>query len=128
MNASLAMKQYGSVSRDAAVEGADSHNLIMLLMKGALESIAQAKGAISQENIEMRGKKITRATEIILGLKDVLNVEQGGELAQNLDALYDYMVRALLDAHRIPSEEKLDEVAFLLGNIASAWAEIGKKR
>ena len=128
MNASLAMKQYGSVSRDAAVEGADSHNLIMLLMKGALESIAQAKGAIRQGNIELRGKKITRATEIILGLKDFLNVEQGGELAQNLDALYDYMVRTLLEAHKIPSEDKLDEVGMLLTNISTAWAEIGKQR
>lgn len=128
MNASLAMKQYGTVSRDAAVEGADSHNLIMLLMKGVLESIAQAKGAIQQGNIEMRGKKITRATEILLGLKDFLDVEKGGELAENLGALYDYMVRTLLDAHRIPSEEKLDEVAKLMTNIATAWAEIGHQR
>ncbi len=128
MNASFAMKQYGSVSRDAAVEGADSHNLILLLMRGALESIAQAKGAIRQGNIELRGKKITRATEIILGLKDFLDVEKGGELAENLVALYDYMVRSLLDAHRIPSEEKLDEVGQLMGNIASAWAEIGQQR
>lgn len=128
MNASLAMKQYGSVSRDAAVEGADSHNLILLLMKGVLESIAQAKGAIQQKNIELRGKKITRATEILLGLKDFLDKEKGGELAENLDALYDYMVRSLLEAHRIPSEEKLDEVAKLMTNIASAWAEIGQHR
>ena len=128
MNASLAMKQYGSVSRNAAVEGADAHNLIMLLMKGALESIAQAKGAIAQGNIEMRGKKITRATEIILGLKDFLNVEQGGEVAQNLEELYDYMVRTLLEAHKIPSEDKLDEVGMLLTNISAAWAEIGKPR
>ena len=127
MNASIAMRQYGAVSRDAAVEGADSHNLIMLLMKGCLESIAQAKGALQQGNIELRGKRITRASQIILGLKDFLDLEKGGELAQNLDGLYDYMVRALFDAHRIPSEEKLDEVAALLGQIASAWAEIGKK-
>jgi len=127
MNASIAMRQYGAVSRDAAVEGADSHNLIMLLMKGSLESIAQAKGALQQGNIELRGKRITRASQIILGLKDFLDLEKGGELAQNLDGLYDYMVRALFDAHRIPSEEKLDEVAALLGQIASAWAEIGKK-
>jgi len=127
MNASIAMRQYGAVSRDAAVEGADSHNLIMLLMKGSLESIAQAKGALQQGNIELRGTSITRASQIILGLQDFLDLEKGGELAQNLDGLYDYMVRALFDAHRIPSEEKLDEVAALLGQIASAWAEIGKK-
>lgn len=127
MNASLAMKQYGAVSREAAVEGADSHNLIMLLMKGSLESIAQAKGALQQGNIELRGKRITRATQIILGLKDFLDMEQGGELAENLDNLYDYMVRTLFDAHRIPSAEKLDEVSELMGQIASAWAEIGKK-
>ncbi len=127
MNASLAMKQYGAVSRDAAVLGADSHNLILLLMKGCLEALAQAKGALQQGNIEMRGKKITRASEIIMGLRDFLDTEKGGELAQNLDALYDYMVRALWDAHKIPSEEKIDEVYKLMTNVASAWAEIGNE-
>ena len=127
MNASLAMKQYGAVSREAAVEGADSHNLIMLLMKGSLEAIAQAKGALHQGNIELRGKRITKATQIIIGLRDFLNLEEGGELAANLDSLYDYMVRTLLEAHRIPSEEKMDEVSQLMGQIASAWAEIAQK-
>lgn len=124
MNASLAMKQYGSVSKEAAVAGADSHHLILLLMKGGLEAIAQAKGALKQNNIELRGKRITKATHIILGLKDFLDLDHGGELAANLDGLYDYMIRALFDAHRIPSEAKLDEVYGLLNDIASAWAEI----
>ena len=84
MNASIAMKQYGAVSRDAAVEGSDAHNLIMLLMKGSLESISQAKGALQQGNIELRGKRINRATQIILGLKEFLNVEQGGELPKSV--------------------------------------------
>lgn len=128
VNASVAMQAYTNVRHTAAVEGGDSHHLIHLLYQGALESIAQAKGALQQGNIELRGKKVTKAANIVMGLRDFLDTEQGGEIAQNLDALYDYIVRILWDAHRIPSEEKLNEAGRLLSEVASAWREIGGGR
>lgn len=127
MNTNSAMQAYTNVRHNAAVEGADAHHLIHLLYQGALESIAQAKGAMQQGNIEMRGRKIGKAVNIVVGLRDFLDLQKGGEIAQNLDSLYDYIQRVLWEAHKIPSEDKLDEAAELIGNIASAWSSMDTK-
>jgi flagellar protein FliS len=99
----------------------------MMLFEGFLERVAQAKGAIQQKNIEMRGKKINDASSILLGLKDSLDLEKGGEVAQNLDALYDYVGRTLMQAHMKTDEDLLDECGRLIAPVASAWREMGAK-
>ncbi len=125
MNAQLALQSYGSVKVDAAVQGANAHRLTLMLFDGFLERIAQAKGAIQQNDIELRGKKINAAVSILLGLRNALNLEQGGELAENLDSLYDYVQRTLSQAHLKASEELLDECGRLMAQVASSWREIG---
>ena len=115
---------YTQVKNETAVESANAHRLIELLYDGALERIAQAKGAQQQGRIDIRGNKITHAVNIVMGLRDALNPEQGGEIADNLDALYDYIQRLLLSAHRESSVEKLDEATKLLSQLANTWREI----
>ncbi len=124
MNAQLAMQSYGQVQVNAGVQDASSHRLIAMLFEGVLTRIAQAKGALQQNSIEAKGQKITEAINIVIGLREFLDVEQGGELAQNLDALYDYIQRTLLQAHMQNDAGKLDECRDLLMEINSAWAEI----
>lgn len=126
MNARAALKSYGAVHVDAGVQGASSHRLIQMLFDGLLERIAQAKGAIQQKNIEMKGRKINDAVSILFGLKDSLDMEQGGDLAGNLYDLYDYIQRLLQQAHLKNDENLLDESGRLVSQVASGWREMGK--
>lgn len=125
MNAQAALKSYSNVRYNAGVQDASSHRLIQMLYDGVLERIAQAKGAMQQKNFEMKGKKVGEAISILLGLRDCLNGKQGGDIASNLDALYEYIQRALMEAHIKNNEEKLDECAELIGEISEAWRQIG---
>ena len=67
MNASAALKSYANVHVDAGVQGANSHRLVQMLFDGLLERIAQAKGAMQQKNIELKGKNGKRSVEITFG-------------------------------------------------------------
>ncbi len=125
MNTTSALKSYANVHYHGQVAGADPHRLIRMLYEGALERIAQAKGAMQQKNYELKAKKISDAINIVLALRENLNHEQGGDVAYNLDSLYDYMARVLWQAHSRNSEAQLDEVANLMTEVYSAWKQIG---
>lgn len=121
MNAMAAMRQYQQVGVKAQVTEADPHRLIQMLMQGGLDRIAQAKGAMEREAYAEKGVLIGKAINIIGGLRDVLDKEAGGELATNLERLYEYMTMRLFEASRHNDVNKLDEVAKLLGEIKSGW-------
>jgi len=124
VNAYSAVNSYTQVHRDANVEVASPHKLIDMLYEGALERIAQAKGAIEYNNIELRGKKINAAIAIVGGLRMSLDSEQGGDIAENLDALYVYLQDILYKAHRNTDVTLLDEAFNLLTTMRSTWNEI----
>ncbi|EEQ09425.1 hypothetical protein ymoll0001_16830 [Yersinia mollaretii ATCC 43969] len=81
---------------------------------------------MSQGDIPGKGTALSKAIDIINnGLSAGLDVEKGGEMAENLSALYDYMSRRLLHANLHNDEQAINEVAALLENIADAWRQIG---
>lgn len=121
MNAIAAMKQYKQVSVHSGIMDASPHRLIQMLMEGALEKIALAKGGISAKNIQSKGEYISKAIDIIGGLQSSLNKEAGGELAANLGSLYDYMTRRLVDANLRNDPRILDEVAGLMTELKMGW-------
>ncbi|UUD64970.1 flagellar export chaperone FliS [Pseudomonas seleniipraecipitans] len=124
MNAMAAMRQYQNVNTQAQAADASPHRLIQMLMEGGLTRLAQARGAMERGQFALKGELIGKAIGIIGGLREGLNLEQGGELAQNLDSLYDYMNRRLLEANLKNSVEPLDEVAHLLRDIKTGWDAI----
>ena len=121
MNAMAAMRQYQQVGVKVQVNEADPHRLIQMLMQGGLDRIAQAKGAMERDAFAEKGTLIGKAINIISGLRDVLDKQAGGELAENLDRLYEYMNSRLLEASRHNDVAKLDEVARLLAEVKSGW-------
>ncbi|MCF6752448.1 flagellar export chaperone FliS [Pseudomonas stutzeri] len=121
MNAMAAMRQYQQVGVKVQVNEADPHRLIQMLMQGGLDRIAQARGAMEREAYAEKGVLIGKAINIIGGLRDVLDKEAGGELATNLERLYEYMTMRLFEASRHNDVSKLDEVAKLLSEIKSGW-------
>lgn len=116
--------QYKAVDTQTGVTEASPHRLIQMLLDGALDKIARAKGAMQRNQIEEKGNSITSAGSIVLGLRSSLDMDAGGELAVNLDNLYEYMFRRLMDAHLNNEEAALDEVTSLLREIKQGWDAI----
>ncbi len=123
-HARSALQQYQQIGKKVAVEEASPHRLIQMLMEGALEKIAAAKGYMERGAIQEKGAHITWAVSIIDGLRVSLDKSVGGEIAQNLEDLYLYMMRRLTEANLKNDPACLDEVAALLGQIKSAWDAI----
>lgn len=116
-----ALKQYKSVDLRATAETASPHRLITMLFDGALGALAKAKGAIGREQIQERTQHLNKASEIIVGLRGSLDLEKGGEVAENLDALYDYMTRTVMQANRNNNATQVQEVMNLLLEVKQGW-------
>ncbi|MDQ2078106.1 flagellar export chaperone FliS [Marinimicrobium sp. ABcell2] len=125
MNAyARAAQNYSSVKVQSSVTDASPHRLVQMLFEGALERIAQAKGAMARKEIERKGELISKAINIVGGLLGSLNDKEGGELAANLDGVYDYIIRRLVQANYENNTEILDECGRLLAELKSAWDSI----
>lgn len=124
MNAMAALRQYQSVNTQAQVGDASPHRLIQMLMEGGLTRLAQAKGAMQYGQLASKGELISKAIGIIGGLRGGLDLAKGGEIAENLDRLYEYMMSRLVKASRDNDVALIDEVAGLLRNVKSGWDAI----
>jgi flagellar protein FliS len=113
---------YRSTSAHSGVAAADPHKLVLMLMDGALERIATARGLMSHgTGGAEKAQLLHRAVAIIDELRNSLDFKAGGELSHNLDALYEYMCTRLVQANASNKPEWLDEVSRLLNEIRSAW-------
>lgn len=121
----MAVQHYKSISLENEIEAASPHRLIQMLMEGVFSKIGAARHCIMQSNIPGKGENISMAISIIDGLRVSLDKTGGGEIAENLDNLYDYMERRLFEANVKSDVKILDEVSGLLGEIKSAWDAIG---
>ncbi|MDP1708485.1 MAG: flagellar export chaperone FliS [Gammaproteobacteria bacterium] len=122
-----ALSKYNDVRVETGITDASRHRLIALLLDGALERIAIAKGHMSRGETVEKGACISRVITILDGLRASLNKEAGGALAQNLDELYSYMDRCLLRANCENDIRLLDEVSGLLMEIRNAWVAIAQQ-
>lgn len=121
MNHLSALQKYNQVRAHVQTEGASPHRLIQILMEGALEKIRAAKGLMERRSIPGKIRQINWALSIIDGLRQSLDMDKGGEIAANLEALYDYMQRRLVVANAENNPSILDEVADLMMEIKSSW-------
>lgn len=119
-----AMKQYKSIELESQIEEASPHQLIDLLLQGARNHIATAQGNIQRQQIKEKGEHISKAVSIIEGLKISVDKEKGGEIAENLLRLYDYVQSILTTANLNNDPALLAESNLILGNIHEAWKGI----
>lgn len=124
MNAMTAMRQYQSVNTQAQAIEADPHRLIQMLLEGGLTRLAQARGAMERNQAAQKGELISKAIGIVGGLRQGLDMEKGGELAANLDRLYEYMTTRLMEANLKNDPAILEEVAELLREVKTGWDAI----
>lgn len=119
-----ALHQYQAVGAQTSVVDVDRHQLIQLLFDGVLSRINTAKARITAKDYEGKNKLINKSVDIVAGLRSFLDLDKGGELAQNLNDLYLYCENRLVQANVKNDIEALDEVASHLKQIQEGWAGI----
>jgi flagellar protein FliS len=117
-------RAYASVGLETKVTSADPHALVLMLFDGAIDSVERARACLDSKDIPGKLAAIKRADRIISeGLRASLDPTTG-QLAERLDALYDYMGRRLVVGNASNDTTVLGEVTGLLRELRSAWAEI----
>lgn len=114
-------EQYKSIELQTRIDTASPHELIDLLLQGARSHIATAQGNIQRNQISEKGENIGKALSIVEGLKCSLNPEVGGQIADNLLKLYDYIQVSLLKANINNDVELLAQSNILLSEVHQAW-------
>jgi flagellar protein FliS len=119
------MAAYQSNAVHGGVASADSHGLVLMLMNAAMERMSVARSCIERGDLVRKAKLLHSCVKIIGELRGILNMAEGGSLAQNLSDLYEYMIRRLLRANLETDVACINEVSSLLGEIRKAWVAIG---
>lgn len=121
LNSNHALEAYQQMGSYGQVEEANGHELIRLLLETLSLRITEAKTCIEEDDIGEKITRLTKALNILDGLRMSLNIEKGGEIAANLDDLYDYMQRQLIQANAHNDISILKEVKGLVEEIKGAW-------
>lgn len=122
-----ALQQYKSTSNYGGAVEASPHKLVEMLYAGAIERLATARGAVLRGETAVKLRVLGSALAIVEHLRLSLDREAGGAIARNLDELYDYMGRRLLQANVRDDAEAIDEVLGLLRQLKSAWDGIAPR-
>ena len=122
----VAANAYANVGLETGVVAASPHQLIIMLYEGAELAVRMAIKHMNEGDLAKKSADITKASTIILdGLRAALDTRKGGDLAIQLDALYDYMNKRLMLAHLKNQTAPLEEVLGLLRELHGAWKQIG---
>ncbi|MBA6364183.1 flagellar export chaperone FliS [Colwellia sp. BRX8-4] len=117
------LKKYQQTNKSTAQQ-ASPYQLVAMLFQKLLGNIATAKGAISQKNFEKKGTELSNAIAIIGVLEGSLDFKQGGEVSENLAALYRFCSEQLLVASTNNDPDKLEEIIQILLPIKAGWDSI----
>lgn len=109
------------------IKTATPEMVIVKLYEGALRFLRQAKECHAAGQVAGRATAIAKALAIVNELQQSLNLEQGGEIARNLDSLYVYVTDRMLDANVRGTVQPLDEASGVLSTLNEAWTEIAKR-
>jgi flagellar protein FliS len=112
----------GNLKQD--ISQADPHKLTLMLMQGSLDRLAYTKGCIERKDYAGKAEHISRATAIIMNLRDTLDMATPNEVSGNLFDLYEYMIQRLIDANVQNNLKIVDEVISLILPIKTAWSQI----
>jgi flagellar protein FliS len=113
-----------TISQNSQITQADPAQLIVLLYNGALSHIAQGQKFHKENDLVQAGLAISKAQAIVGELRQVLDLESGGDIAKNLDRLYAYLHELMVKAMAVNKIEPLNEAAKLLTKLQEAWSEV----
>ena len=114
--------------RESAVLSAQPEQLVVMLYDGARRFLHQAAIAMGEGQVELAHRKLRRTEDILMHLREVLDMEQGGEIATRLESIYMFCQSYLLKARLDRDPAKIDRVSAMLGELRDAWATIEQQR
>ena len=123
INKQAALAKYGQMKNDQA-NVANSHQMISMLFDAAIESINVMLGAINKQRVDIKGKASSKAIRIINGMRDLLDMSKGMEVAQNLFDLYSFMAQDLFRASYENDVEAIKSVRHMLKEVRESWAKM----
>ena len=112
--------------QDTAVTTQNRGRLIVMLYDGAIRFLRQAIRDMEQEDYAAKGRNIARAQDILFELNTVLDMEKGGEIAQNLRALYNFMQKHLNQANLRKDPRMLQDVVAMLEELNESWRNVSR--
>lgn len=115
---------YQQTNTDARAASADPHELVIMLIDGFLDEIDRIEGHIKGNRFEHKGKSITKCINILGGLDSALDMEQGGEIAQNMHQLYEYCGQALFEISVSNEVEGLASIKRIMSNLREGWQNL----
>ena len=116
---------YSQIGHETGMVDASPHKLVSMLFDGFMDAVSRARGAMRKGDVDNKCRAIRHAARIIdEGLKAGLNLQQGGDLAEDLRALYEYTAMRLTQANLRNDEKLLDECVSLIEPLRQAWAGI----
>ncbi len=122
------MHTYQASSRSAyqrsAVLTASKPQLVVMLYDGAHRFLAQAAHAMRERDIKETHRRLRRADIIIFHLRSTLDMDQGGEVAVNLQRIYLFCNRYLNEARIKQDPERIEKVDGLLLELRESWAHL----
>ena len=108
------------------IETAGKLDLILMCYEKTIEMLRQGKAYLEETEYEKKARKLQKALDIIYHLQGCLNFEQGGQIARNLDSLYNYAIRRLLDGDVKKEVGAYDEVIGIFSELKEAWEGVAK--
>jgi flagellar protein FliS len=112
--------------RQSSVLSAPPERLVVMLYDGAVRFLFQAAVAMREKQIEAAHGKLRRAEDIILHLREALDMDQG-EISERLHAIYQFCLRHLRQARLDQDPAKVEQVRALLSDLREAWAAISEQ-
>ncbi len=109
------------------VRGVSKVKQVALLYDRAIASLREAVQAIEDNRIEQRWKANKRAQDIVLALYGALDVEQGGEIARNLERLYRFVLRRLPQVDLRNDPQPAQEAIEVLSPLRDSWHELARR-
>lgn len=109
-----------------SVETASKEQILLMLYQAAIKNCKKAQEAIEQKNLAKKGEYIGKLQDIIVELSNSLDFEVGGDVAKELDSLYDYMMYASTQANIKIDKQPLDGVLKVLNTLYEGWTEAVK--
>lgn len=115
LNQAYAANQYAGMSPG---------RIVLAMFEGALSALERARMALEKKEVAPRGEAIGKALAIIGELQSSLNMEKGGEIAERLFALYDYIFQELIRANLKADPVALENAMKIVRDLADAWEQM----
>jgi flagellar protein FliS len=122
----MTYSRQGVAYRDREIQSASPSRLVVLVFDCALSNLMRARRAVQTGKIEERVDAVGKAREAIMELLVTLNVEQGGELARNLQAIYAFILSELIDVARRPDGARIETIIKMITELRSAFESIAE--